>query len=57
MPVDRHRGVSLQRQLVDRIEEYIQNHPERGYKSIADFVTDAVRKRCEELKILVPTSP
>ena len=57
MPVDRHRGVSLQRQLVDRIEEYIQNHPERGYKSIADFVTDAVRKRCEELKILVPTPP
>ena len=55
MPIDRFRGISLQRELVDRIEEYINNHPETGYKSLADFVTDAVRKRCEELKILVPT--
>jgi hypothetical protein len=55
MPVDRYRGVSLQRELVDTIEEFINRHHERGYKSLADFVTDAVRKRCEELKILVPT--
>ena len=57
MPVDRYRGVSLSRELVDRIEEFINNHPERGYKSLADFVTEAVRKRCEELNILVPISP
>jgi hypothetical protein len=56
MPIDRYRGISLQRELVDKIEEYINNHPETGYKSLADFITDAVRKRCEELKILVPTS-
>ena len=37
-----------------KIERYIENHPEAGYKSLADFVTEAVRKRCEELKILVP---
>ena len=55
MPTDRYRGISLQRELVDKIEEYVNNHPETGYKSLADFVTDAVRKRCEELKILVPT--
>jgi hypothetical protein len=57
MPVDRYRGVSLQRELVDKIEEYVKNHPETGYKSMADFITDALRKRCEELKILVPTPP
>ena len=51
---DRYRGISLQRELVDRIEEYIKGHPEAGYKSLADFVTEAVRKRCEELKILGP---
>lgn len=55
MPADRYRGISLQRELVDRIEEYIKNHPEAGYKSLADFVTDALRKRCEELKILGPS--
>jgi hypothetical protein len=54
MPVDRYRGVSLQRELVDRIEEYVKTHPETGYKSMADFVTDAVRKRCEDLNILPP---
>ena len=55
MPVDKYRGVSLSRELVDKIEEYVKAHPETGYKSLADFITDAVRKRCEELKILVPT--
>lgn len=57
MPVEKYRGVSLQRELVDKIEEYIKGHPETGYKSLADFITDAIRKRCEELKILVPTPP
>jgi hypothetical protein len=57
MPIDRYRGVSLQRELVDKIEEYVKTHPETGYKSMADFVTDSVRKRCEDLRILVPTPP
>ena len=54
MPIDKYRGISLQRELVDKIEEYVKTHPETGYKSTADFVTDSVRKRCEELKILIP---
>ena len=54
MPIDKYRGISLQRELVNMIEQYIKNHPEAGYKSLADFVTEAVRKRCEELEILVP---
>jgi len=57
MPIDKFRGISLSRELVDKIEEYINNHPETGYKSLADFVTDAVREKCIELKILVPTPP
>jgi len=52
MPMDKYRGVSLQRELVNLIEEYIKTHPEMGYKSLADFVTDAVREKCSELKIL-----
>ena len=54
MPIDKYRGISLQRELVNMIEQYIKTHPEAGYKSLADFVTEAVRKRCEELEILVP---
>ena len=39
---------------MDRIDEYIKSNREAGYKSLADFVTEALRKRCEELKILGP---
>ena len=54
MPIGKYRGMSFQRELVDKIEEYIKTHPEMGYKSLADFVTDAIREKCEELKILTP---
>jgi len=55
MPIGKYRGITLQRELVNRIEEYIKAHPEMGYKSLADFITDAVREKCIELKILTPT--
>jgi len=55
MPVDKYRGVTLQRELIDKIEEYIADYPEQGYKSIADFVTDAVRRRAEELQLFEVT--
>ena len=32
----------------------VKTHPEMGYKSLADFVTDSIREKCEELKILTP---
>ncbi|HKZ93957.1 MAG TPA: hypothetical protein VJ249_05185 [Candidatus Bathyarchaeia archaeon] len=57
MPLDRYRSISLQRELVDKIEDCVKNHPETGYNSLADFVTNAVRKRCEELQILTPNPP
>lgn len=55
MPIGKHRGITLQRELVNKIEEYIKAHPETGYKSIADFVTDVLREKCFELKILTHT--
>jgi len=55
MPIGKYRGITLQRELVNKIEEYIKAHPEMGYKSLADFITDAVREKCTELKILTPT--
>jgi hypothetical protein len=54
MPIGKYRGITLQRELVDKIEEYVKAHPEMGYTSLADFVADAVREKCAELKILVP---
>jgi len=54
MPIGPYRGVTLQRELLNRIEKYIRAHPEMGYKSLADFITDAIRDKCEQLKILTP---
>ena len=56
MPVGKYRGMSFPRELVDKIEEYIKTHPEMGYKSLADFVTEAIREKSRDLKILAPES-
>jgi hypothetical protein len=54
MPMAKYRGVSLQKELVGTIENYVKTHPEMGYKSLADFVTDAIREKCEKLGIFAP---
>jgi hypothetical protein len=52
MPSDKDgfRGTSLKKELIADVEKFIQDHPERGYKSIAEFVAEAVRCRIDELK-------
>jgi hypothetical protein len=54
MPMYNYRGISLQRDLVDMIENYIKVHSEMGYKSLADFATDAIREKCEKLGVFNP---
>ena len=49
------RGVSLKRELVEQIESFIVEFPQ--YKSIADFVHEAVRVRMQEIKKLSPILP
>lgn len=49
-----YRGISLQRDLVDMIENFIKVHSEMGYKSLADFATDAIREKCEKLGVFNP---
>lgn len=52
--MDKYRGLSLHKDLVGVIEDYINSHPEMGYKSLADFATDAIREKCEKLGIFLP---
>jgi hypothetical protein len=54
MPMYNYRGISLQRDLVDMIENFIKVHSEMGYKSLADFATDAIREKCEKLGVFTP---
>jgi hypothetical protein len=51
MPEGKYRGISLSKELVQTIEEFIEENPQENYKSIADFVAEAVRMRFEQLGI------
>lgn len=46
---ERWRRISVRSDLVQLIEEIIGGRPELGYASIADFITDSVRRRVEEI--------
>ncbi|MEM2126682.1 MAG: hypothetical protein QXH67_00470 [Candidatus Bathyarchaeia archaeon] len=39
----------MKKELCDEVETYINQHPELGYRSIAEFAEDAMRRRGEEL--------
>jgi hypothetical protein len=51
MPEGKYRSISLSKELVETIEEFMQENPQANYKSIADFVADAVRIRFEQLRV------
>ncbi len=51
MPGKRYRAISLSKELVKTIEDYIEENPQASYKSIADFVADALRIRFEQLGV------
>jgi len=46
--------VSINRQLVNAIRRFVEAHPEYGYRSVTDFMRDAIRRRAEEVKAIVP---
>jgi len=37
------KTISLPEKMVEKIKEIIKNHPERGYRSVAGFITAAIR--------------
>jgi len=43
--------VSLPKELHKKIEEFISENPELGYKTIAEFVKDAIRRLFESKKM------
>jgi hypothetical protein len=51
MPRGKFSGISLSKELVETIKDYIEENPQASYKSIADFVADALRIRFEQLGV------
>lgn len=42
-----YKSISLKRELVEAAEVIIENRPDLGFRSIAQYVEDAVRKKNE----------
>ena len=49
---DQFRRVAIRRALIDAVEDFVEKNPETGYKSVADFVQEAVRLRIQEIRKL-----
>ena len=44
--------LSLNKELLDKIQQFIDEYPEKGYRNITHFVEDSVRHRADELQSL-----
>jgi metal-responsive CopG/Arc/MetJ family transcriptional regulator len=45
-----YTGVSIKEEFAQSVEDFIEEHPTLGYRSLAQFIEDATRRRLEELK-------
>lgn len=51
------KSISMKEEFAESIEAFVKEHPEFGYRSIAQFLEDASRRRLEELKKQVKPLP
>lgn len=51
MPTDDYKGLSLKKELLNLIEQFIKDYPEQGFRTLSQFVEDAIRRRAEELRV------
>lgn len=51
------KSISIKEEFAQSIEAFIDQHPELGYRSIAQFLEDASRRRLEDLKTHVAALP
>ena len=50
VPAPGYRSVSVKEALLDRILRLIKGREDHGYNNISEFVTDAIRRRLEQLE-------
>jgi len=52
-----YRGISIKEEFASSIETFIKEHPELGYRSIAQFLEDSSRRRLEQLRAEIKPLP
>ncbi len=50
-------AINMKKEFVDRIKQFVKQHPETGYRSVAQFLEDSARRRYEELQTKLYTTP
>ena len=50
MPVKGYDSVNLPSGLYDRVKNLVKTRSDLGYRSVTEFVAEAVRKRTEEIE-------
>lgn len=51
MTLSEYSKLSLKKEFMEKIEQFIKDYPEHGYRSLAQFVEDAIRRRSDELRV------
>jgi hypothetical protein len=52
LPVKGYDSVNLPSGLYDKVKNLVKTRPDLGYRSVTEFVAEAVRKRTEEIERL-----
>ena len=52
MPPKSYKGITLPQEMVEEIKKLIEEHPELGYSSVAEFVKDAIRSKLIEIELV-----
>lgn len=52
MPVKGYDSVNLPSGLYKKVKDLVKNRKDLGYRSVTEFVAEAVRKRTEEIEKL-----
>jgi len=50
LPVKRYESVNLPSGLYSKVKALVKHRADLGYRSITEFVAEAVRKRTEEIE-------
>lgn len=51
---EKYRNISIKTEFANKIERFVETRPELGYRSIAQFLEDAARRRLDVLMVIPP---
>lgn len=51
MPAEGYKNIGIPTELVSQIDALIKEHPEKGYKTVPEFIKNAIRLQLKEVLI------